>query len=90
MLKIFYTITFLHFGAGRALLDLAKEAVKRGHQVIIAATRKIDQYESQASLVEEAKNSGIRVLLEEDGFTRDFSRISSCAERMAELFKETI
>lgn len=87
LLKIFYTITFLHFGAGRALLDLAKEAVKRGHQVIIAATRKIDQYESQASLVEEAKNSGIRVLLEEDLFTRDFSRISSCAERMAELFK---
>lgn len=78
----------MHFGAGRALLDLAKEAVRRGHQAVIVATRKIDQYESQASLIEEAQDSGIRVVLEDDLFTRDFGRISFCAERMVKLFQK--
>lgn len=86
-LKIFYTITFLHFGAGRALLDLAKEAVRCGHQAVIAATKKIDQYESQASLIQEARDSDIQVVLEEDLFTRDLRRVSSCANRMVELFQ---
>jgi glycosyltransferase involved in cell wall biosynthesis len=86
-MNILYTITFLHFGAGRALLDLAKEAKSRGHQVTIAATARIDQYESQANLVAEAENAGITVQLVEDLFTRDFTRVSASAERIVELFQ---
>ncbi len=86
-MKIFYTITFLHFGAGRALLDLAKEAIIRGHKAVIAATEKYDQYESQIPLIHEAEDWGIPVVLVEDLFTRDFDRIYLSAKKMRELFQ---
>lgn len=85
-MNIFYCITFLHFGAGRALLDLAKEAVDRGHQAVIGATRKIDTFESQANLVEEAKESGIPVILVDDIFTRDFRQINESTVELEEVF----
>jgi len=85
-MKIFYCITFLHFGAGRALLDLAKEAVRRGHQATIAATRKIDNFESQSNLIEEAEVSGIPVILVDDIFTRDFRKVNESTVKIGEIF----
>ncbi|HBR28751.1 MAG TPA: hypothetical protein DD789_04820 [Firmicutes bacterium] len=86
-MKIFYAITFLHFGAGRALLDLAREAIMRGHKAVIAATEKYDQYESQIPLIQEAEDRGIPVVLVEDLFTRDFNRVCLSTERMTKLFQ---
>lgn len=71
-MKIFYCITFLHYGGGRALLDLAKEAKRRGHQVYIAATDTFEEHFSQPALIEEAVKNGIEVSLHEDLFSRKF------------------
>jgi len=87
-MNIFYCITFFHHGAGRALLDLAKEMVKRGHQAVIAATAKIDQFESQSDLIAEAEKAGIPVLLCRDLFTRDFRAVSASAGQITECFRQ--
>lgn len=87
-MKILYTITFLHFGAGRALADLAIEAGRRGHEVVIAATKKINQFESQPHLIADAEKAGVQVVLYDDLFTRDFNRVSLSADRLTELFRE--
>jgi glycosyltransferase involved in cell wall biosynthesis len=86
-MNILYATTFLHFGAGRALLDLAKEAKTRGHDITIVATTKIDQYESQHNLVDEAEQSGISVVLCEDLFTRNYVRVRESAESIIKVFR---
>jgi glycosyltransferase involved in cell wall biosynthesis len=86
-MRILYTITFLHFGAGRSLVELACEAKKQGHEPHIVATRKIDRFESQENLVEEARAAGVPVLLVPDLFTRDMARIGASAESIAEIFR---
>lgn len=88
-MNILYAITFLHFGAGRALLDLAKEAKKRGHEATIIATTKFEQYESQHNLVDEAEQSGISVLLCDDLFTRNYAHVRESAENIIEIFKKS-
>jgi len=87
-MNIFYCITFLHFGAGRALIDLVKEAKQRGHGVTIAATKEIDQYKSQQNLIDEAEQLGIQVMLCDDLFTRNFAEVSKSADKITELFRE--
>jgi glycosyltransferase involved in cell wall biosynthesis len=89
-MRILYAITFLHFGAGRSLVELACEAQRRGHEPHIVATRKIEQFESQPILVEEAQASGIPVLLLPDLFTRDLSRVAVSAERVTEVFRTSV
>lgn len=86
-MNIFYCITFFHYGAGRALLDLAKEAVRRGHNAVIAATDNIEPYASQTSLIEEAEHAGIMVILCDDLFTRQFNRVSGSASRIRSLME---
>lgn len=86
-MNILYATTFLHFGAGRALLDLAKEAQRRGNEITIVATGKIDQYESQCNLVDEAEQFGISVVLCEDLFTRNYVRVRASAENIIKTFK---
>lgn len=87
-MNILYTITFLHFGAGRALVDLAIEARRRGHQAVIAATKKIDRFESQPHLIEDAEKAGVPVFLYDDLFTRDFHRVSLSADQLMKIFRE--
>jgi glycosyltransferase involved in cell wall biosynthesis len=89
-MRILYAITFLHFGAGRSLVELACGAQKRGHEPHIVATRKIDQFESQQNLVEEAQASGIPVLLLPDLFTRDLSCVGASAEQITEIFRTSV
>lgn len=87
-MRIFYCTTFLHFGAGRVLVDLAKLLVSIGHEAIIAATKQIEQFESQQNLIDDAKNSGIPVYLCEDLFTRDFEKVSESAHLLAQIMKD--
>lgn len=86
-MNVFYCITFLHYGAGRALLDLAKEAVERGHRAVITATARIDTHASQPALIEEARRAGIQVILSDDLFTRQFDRVSKSARNLHELMR---
>lgn len=87
-MRVFFCTTFLHFGAGRVLVDLAKFLVDIGHEAVIAATKQIDQFESQQNLIDDAQNSGIPVYLCEDLFTRDFEKVSQTAHFLAQIMKD--
>lgn len=82
VLKLFYCTTFLHFGAGKVVVDLALEAKKRGHEPLIAATAKFENFESQPHLIEQAKKGGVEVLLFKDLYTRNTQ------DNFDELFKK--
>ena len=84
-MKIFYCTTFLHFGAGRVVVDLALEALKRGHEPFIAATSKFEAFESQGHLIEEARRGGVEVALFDDLYTRNFAKTGNCFN---DLFKK--
>ena len=81
-MKILHISTFLQGGAGKVVVDLAKDSINRGHKVSIACTENpVVNYSNYPGHVLELKRMRIPLFFINSTFSRDLSRnLHACRE----------
>ncbi len=79
-MRILHVTTFLQGGAGKVVVDLARESIRRGHRVWVACTKEsVDDYGNYSGHLQDLKKAGVDLFFLPSTFFRDQPNLDQSA-----------